>query len=411
VLHFYGENVPSFVRLKRDDPAKCLPGYDYDVVNTHALLQRVRADGHGNAVLPEGTRYRIVSLVPHDAIGLPVLKHLASLVEKGVTLVGPAPARPFSLTGGNAAETEFHALTKRLWGDGPRGMKKFGKGRVIWGSTTREVLQADGVPEDFSWTGGDDITFIDFIQRRTDDTRVFFVANRNDRPENVTLRFRGTGMIPEIWDPVTGLRREATTFRFRNDVTELPWPMQPEEAFFVLFRKPAAKGAGAGPANVPDPRAISTLTGAWDVSFDPAWGGPENIRFDALVDWTQRPEEGIRHYSGSAIYRKTFGAPVREGPVFLDLGMVESLCEVRLNGVDLGVWWSFPFRRDVSSHLRPGANTLEVKVVNLWCNRIIGDAALPENQRRTRTNITRLTKDTPLEPSGLLGPVRLLAVP
>jgi hypothetical protein len=407
VLHFYGENIPSFVRLKRDDPAKSMPGYDYDVINAHALLLRVTADDEGHAVLPEGTRYRIVSLTPHDAIGLPVLRHLAGLVEQGVTLVGPAPQRPFSLSGGAAAEKEFHDLTQRLWDDSPAGMKKVGKGRVIWGKTTREVLVADGIPADFSWSGGNAETYIDFIQRRTDDARIYFIANRNERPESVTLQFRGTGLIPEIWDPVTGSRREATRFRFADGITELPYAMAPEQAFFVIFRKPATGSRNEAP-NVPILTDLTEITGPWELAFDPEWGGPAAIRFDELIDWTKHPAEGIRHYSGAATYRKSFEAPATGGRVFLDLGMVESLCEVRLNGVDLGVWWSFPFRREITAQLRPGTNELEVKVVNLWCNRIIGDAALPENQRRTRTNITRLTRETPLEPSGLLGPVRLL---
>ena len=410
VLHFYGENIPSFVRLQRDDPAKSLPGYDYDVIDAHALLHRVAADGEGHAVLPEGTRYRIVSLVEHDAIGLPVLRHLAALVENGVTLVGPAPKRPFSLAGGTEAETEFSRLVARLWGEAPAGNKKVGKGRVIWGKTTREVLQADGIPEAFTWTGGDAETYIDFIQRRTGDTRFYFVANRQTRAENVVLRFRGTGFVPEIWDPITGSRREATEFRFIDGVTEVPYPMQPEEAFFVIFRKPVA-GDRADAPNVPALDELAEIKGPWKVSFDPEWGGPESITFDTLIDWTTHANKGIRYYSGAATYRKTFEAPGAEGTVHLDLGMVESLCEVRLNGKDLGVWWSFPFRREITGHLRPGRNELEIKVVNLWCNRIIGDAALPAGQRRTRTNITNLTADTPLEPSGLLGPVRLLRAP
>jgi hypothetical protein len=410
VLHFYGENIPSFVRLQRDDPAKSLPGYDYDVIDAHALLHRVTADGEGHAVLPEGTRYRIVSLVEHDAIGLPVLRHLAALVENGVTLVGPAPKRPFSLSGGADAEKEFAQLVARLWDNTPAGNKQVGKGRVIWGKTTREVLQADGIPEAFTWTGGDAETYIDFIQRRTGDTRLYFVANRHARAENVVLRFRGTGFVPEIWDPVTGSRREASEFRFVGGVTEMPYPMQPEEAFFVILRK-AAEGDRALAPNVPALDVLAEIKGSWKVSFDPEWGGPESTTFDSLVDWTTHANKGIRYYSGAATYRKTFDAPVTEGKVYLDLGMVESLCEVRLNGKDLGVWWSFPFRREITGHLRPGRNELEIKVVNLWCNRIIGDASLPEEQRRTRTNITNLTAKTPLEPSGLLGPVKLMRAP
>jgi hypothetical protein len=409
VLHFYGENVPAFVRLKRDDPAKCLPGYDYDVIDMRALLERVSVDASGNLVLPEGTSYRVLSLVPHDAVSLPVMKHLAKLVEQGVTMVGPKPARQYSLSGGSAGDAEFAALCDKLWGDGPSGIKKTGKGRVIWGKTTREVLQQDGVPEDFVWKGGDEETLIDFIQRRTDDTRIYFVANRNDRPEKVELQFRVTGLVPEFWDPVTGSHREATDFRVENGRTLIPYPMNGEEAFFVLFRKPLPEGAVAsGKPNVPELKTSVEIEGPWQVAFDPKWGGPAAVSFDDLTDWTKHKEPGIRHYSGSAVYDKTFTVPAIKGPVFLDLGGVESLCEVTINGEPLGVLWSAPFRTDVSGKLKTGANRLQIKVVNLWCNRIIGDASLPADQRLTRTNITKLTKSTPLEPSGLLGPVRLL---
>ncbi len=407
VLHFYGENVPAFVRLKRDDPAKCLPGYDYDVIDMRALVERTSVDAAGNIVLPEGTSYRILSLVPHDAISLPVLEHVAKLVQQGATMVGPRPGHQFSLSGGKSADDRFFALCDQLWGKSPSGTNRYGKGRVIQGMTTREVLQSDQVPEDFAWTGGNADTFIDFIQRRTDDTRIYFVANRNDRAENVELRFRVTGRAPEFWDPVTGVRKDATNFREENGTTVIPYPMNAEQAFFVLFRKELPAGVAKQVPNVAKLLPVQELAGPWQVSFDPTWGGPESITFDTLTDWTSRPEEGIRHYSGSAIYRKTFSVPVVQGPVFLDLGIVESLCEVKLNAHDLGVLWSAPFRVEVTGKLKAGENQLEVKVVNVWANRIIGDTKLPESERRTRTNITKLTKDTPLEPSGLLGPVRL----
>ena len=407
VLHYLGENIPAFVRLKRDDPAKCLPGYDYDVVDTRALLERVRVDAHGHAVLPEGTAYRMLSLVPHDAVSLPVMRHLAKLVADGLTLVGPKPGRPYSLSGGKAADAEFQAICDKLWDDSPTGERRIGKGRVVWGKTTREVLTSDGVPAAFSWTGGDAETHIDFIQRRTEDATFFFVANRNDRPEDVSLRFRVAGRIPEFWDPVTGAMRDATDFREENGVTTIPRPMHGEESFFVIFRK-AATAPPSGVPNVPTLTPAITLNGPWKVHFDTRWGGPEEITFDTLTDWTKHPDKRVRFYSGTAVYHHTFDAPQSDAPQYLDLGMVESLCEVRLNGKDLGVLWSAPFRTDVTGLLRPHGNQLQVKVVNLWCNRIIGDASLPEDQRLTRTNITKLTPQTPLEPSGLLGPVRLL---
>jgi hypothetical protein len=142
----------------------------------------------------------------------------------------------------------------------------------------------------------------------------------------------------------------------------------------------------------------------------PAWGGPAAVEFKELVSWTDRPEEGIRFYSGTATYRTTVAVPdaLRGRRLALDLGEVRELAEVRLNERSLGVVWSPPFRVDLADALRPGENTVEIDVVNFWPNRIIGDAGLPESRRRTRTNVRTLTRDTPLMRSGLMGPVQLV---
>jgi hypothetical protein len=150
------------------------------------------------------------------------------------------------------------------------------------------------------------------------------------------------------------------------------------------------------------------------VKFDPQWGGPQSVPFERLVSWPQRAEPGIRFYSGTATYTKTFDLPAREVPgrssaagrrVFLDLGQVRELAEVRLNGRNLGVLWAPPWRVEITEAVKATGNTLEIEVVNFWPNRIIGDQSLPEDRRFTRTNIRKLTRDTPLLESGLLGPV------
>jgi hypothetical protein len=181
---------------------------------------------------------------------------------------------------------------------------------------------------------------------------------------------------------------------------------------FVVFRKDAEDHPATGAPNARAYQARQSVDGPWTVSFDPAWGGPAEVAFPELVSWTDRPEEGIRHYSGTATYRRTVSLPeaLRRRHLALDLGEVRELAEVRVNGRSLGVVWSPPFRVDLGDALRPGDNTIEVDVVNFWPNRIIGDAALPEEKRRTRTNVRNLTSGTPLMRSGLLGPVRLVEV-
>ncbi len=136
------------------------------------------------------------------------------------------------------------------------------------------------------------------------------------------------------------------------------------------------------------------------------------MTFDSLGDWTQRPEPGIKYYSGTAEYVKTLQVPagwMKPGRVVsLDLGDLESLANVTLNGHDLGCLWSPPYRVDVTDILWPGPNTLRIKVTDTWVNRLIGDAGLSPTQRLTSTTQQFYgATDLPI-PSGLFGPVTLV---
>jgi len=159
--------------------------------------------------------------------------------------------------------------------------------------------------------------------------------------------------------------------------------------------------------------APTEISGPWEVSFAPGLGAPEKIVFDHLTDWTARPEEGIKHYSGKATYRRTFDIAATRDPreaLLLDLGKVDDIAVVRVNGQELGTLWQPPYRIDISPAVKPGANTLEVDVVNTWNNRLAGDAALPAEQRHTSVTAETVKKNAPLLPAGLIGPVTLQAV-
>jgi hypothetical protein len=147
----------------------------------------------------------------------------------------------------------------------------------------------------------------------------------------------------------------------------------------------------------------------WEVRFEAVWGPQSPVSFDHLRLWNEHSDPLIRYYSGAATYRTVFKhQPVSDDDRYiLDLGELYNIAEVRLNGNDLGVWWQPPFVRDLTGILLTGENQLEITVVNLWPNRLIGDAILPADKRITQTNIVKFTADSPLRPSGLLGPVVL----
>jgi hypothetical protein len=181
----------------------------------------------------------------------------------------------------------------------------------------------------------------------------------------------------------------------------------------VVFREPASKHPTTSYDNSVELKTVQELSGTWTVHFDPKWGGPETAQFDSLVSWPARPEPGIKFYSGTAVYEKTFTVPdsalrTPRSTLVIDLGNVRELAEVKVNGQSCGIVWCPPWRVDVTGAVKAGENKLQVEVVNFWPNRIIGDAALPAAQRLTQTNIRKLTAKTPLEPAGLFGPVNLL---
>ena len=275
---------------------------------------------------------------------------------------------------------------------------------------TVEVLARKGVVPDFVADGP-----VRYTHRRAGDTDIYLVGNTLAEPLSATCRFRVVGRRPEWWDALTGRRRELPQFTEEPGVTVVPLELAPAQSGFVVFREPGTAPVESAARNFPKLSPVTELTGAWDVSFAPQWGGPGTVRFERLDDWTQRPEEGVRHYSGTATYRCEFDVKADqrarcERECSLDVGQVQVMARVRLNGRDLGVVWCDPWRVEVPAGLlRDRGNALEIEVANLWLNRLIGDAGLPPDQRRTWTTRNPFGPDTPLAPSGLLGPVRILA--
>jgi hypothetical protein len=321
------------------------------------------------------------------------------------------------------------------------------------------VLAGMGVPPDFAAQTRSGQPNLRFIHKRTDEADIYFVANRAAQPEEAVASFRVIGRAPELWDPMTGSVRAAPSWWVEDGVTRVPLTFDEAGSVLVVFRQTAG-GAGrprTGMPSQPQFKALLDVGGPWDVAFDPKRGAPAKVAFDRLEDWSTRSEEGIRHYSGTATYRKVFTVPaevrgqkseVGRSPstdsdlrpptsdlssrLVLDLGRVEVMARVKLNGKDLGVLWKPPYRVDVTGVLKDGANELEIEVANLWINRQIGDEQLPEDSTRKPkgtldawpdwllegkpspagriafTSHRLWRKDDPLAPSGMIGPVRVV---
>ncbi|MEA3366455.1 MAG: glycosyl hydrolase [Candidatus Hydrogenedentes bacterium] len=410
VCYYYGDHVPNIARRKEADPAGALPGYDYDVIDEPTLLNRLRVEDR-LLRLPSGMQYRVLVLPDHRILSLGAVEKVYELVQAGATVLGPKTNRTASLVSYPESEERVRQVADTLWGGAEEafGIRNVGKGRVAWGMAARDLLAHDGVLPDCRWNAGDDA--LGYIHRRAEERDIYFVSNRAEEPVEVTCTFRVTGKQPELWDPMTGAIRDVLVFEQHGDSTSVPLGFSPYGALFVVFRKPIGEDVkGEGKGNFVIVKQLKELEGPWTVSFDPTSGGPESVVFDKLVSWTERHEDGIRFYSGTATYSKTFirpeAVPETSG-LFLDLGDLRHMASVRVNGQEAGIVWAPPFRVDITPFVRDGENTLEIDVVNNWPNRLIGDAGLPPEKRLTWTNITKFEPDTPLEPSGLLGPVRI----
>jgi hypothetical protein len=357
------------------------------------------------------------------------------------------------------------------------------------------LMRKLGVPPDFDYQTHSGERSLRYIHKRIGKTDLFFVANEKPHPEQAVCSFRVQGKRPELWWPDTGRMEQAADYDEVDGCVRMPVRLDASGSVFVMFRsgegierdritavkrngellvdvskKELAAPAGGEPgietirrmgsaveAQVQQPgtymltgangksRQVTTsilpepveIRGPWELQFPPSTGAPERVTLDHLISWSQHSDAGVRYFSGTATYRKTFDMPaglVAQGMrVCLDLGRVEVMAGVRLNGKDLGISWKEPYSVEVTDALKSGRNTLEVQVVNLWINRQIGDQQLPEDSERnpngtlkrwpqwlldgkpsptgryTFTSWSLWQKDSPLVESGLLGPVELRA--
>ena len=269
---------------------------------------------------------------------------------------------------------------------------------------TAGLLKQLGVAPDFSADSP-----MRYIHRRLSDGDLYFVANAGAQSITPTCTFRTAGRQPEWWNSLTGEISDLPRSSSANGLTTLRLQLAPFESGFVVFRKPMTAHTNIHEVNFAPQHPVLTVPGPWSVAFDPRWGGPTSVNFAALDDWSKRPEQGIKYYSGKAIYTTSFDlqpGTIPLGRLALALGVVKNMASVRLNGRDLGIAWCDPWRLPIPKGvLRPTGNQLEITVANLWINRLIGDSGKPQSERLTSTTGNNYQPETPLEMSGLLGPV------
>ncbi len=418
VLYFYGDNIPAFVRFKADDPAHVLPGYDFDVTNQDALLHTIHGEG-GDLVGPSGVHWKVLAMPHSGRLSLVSLEKIAAFVQGGATVVGHPPASSTGMADA-AQRSRFQAVVAQLWGNtcDSANPHRAGAGQVFCTEDTRSVLAAMGIRPDLSTDAvraadpARSTSPVDYVHRRVGSTDIYFLRNGSATGSVLNPVFRVQGKVPALWDPVSGQLDSRQTLN-----GQLPYDTLPDGRTEVHLTLPAFGSAfvvftdGPAHAQAAAPEALQqaefTPLRPWTVTFQSGRGAPSGpVAFPELKSWTDSSVPGLRFFSGTATYRAQVNAPASAGgEVWLRLTDVREIARVRINGHDAGTIWAKPLTLRVDRWLKPGVNDVEMEITNLWPNRIIGDLQPGQAEHITRTNITFYHTDSPLLPSGLIGPV------
>ena len=307
-----------------------------------------------------------------------------------------------------------------------------------WGSI---VMKNDN---DFKATAITDTIVPDYIHRKSGDVDLYFVANTSHFKGSSNCIFNVYGKTPELWDPVTKEIKKIEEYKIINNQTYLTLAFDDAQSYFVVFKENTSLNSKLDNHNTSKKQNIK-LNKSWEVQFDPKWGGPiKPVLFKTLTDWTSNENKGIKYYSGTAVYKTNFKLNDigfgNEDLITLQLGKVNHIAKVKLNGDEIGVVWTAPWQIKIPvSKIKPN-NELTIEVTNVWANRLIGDEQEPDDvewipgqyftytgkymkefpdwflnntQRPSKNRYCFTTwnyfdKDAPLIPSGLLGPVEIM---
>ena len=450
ILYLTPEGAPQVFRappsafIGNSDSMPDRKGYNFDGCSPDMLIKNAGVKD-GKIVFKSGATYQVLVMPSNKTMTPQLLKKIESLVTDGATIIGNPPMQSPSLSNYPDCDNEVRKISEKMWESFsvPISVTKrhYGKGSIYWGGmmsvtedkslypayqATEKVLKEMKIIEDF--VSQEDIRY---THRQFPDFNIWFVSNKTNKSLQTNCTFRSDKGSIEIWDPVTGEFSPVHQFVKNPGTVTITINFAEYQSYFVVFDNhgKAEKSIQSIEGINKESSILLSINGPWEVSFDPKWGGPEKIIFTSLDDWTKRTEEGIKYYSGTAFYRTKFeySSNQTDGPIYLALGDVYNMARVYLNGQDLGEVWTAPWQVNIANALHKGVNKLEIEVVNLWPNRIIGDEKKPydgvkdgqwpswllngterPSGRYTFTIWTLYQTNAPLLKSGLLGPVTLI---
>jgi len=403
LVYFYGEDS-NLTEIFNDKAPDVPAGYGFDYINADALIHELSVSD-GRITTKSGMSYRVLGLDPYSRhMSLPVLRVIHSLVEEGAIVAGSKPTDDPSEADDQG---EFSRLSLELFGDGT-GVHTVGKGKVYAGQSLGNIFGDLKVMPDFDYSRPKNDARLEFVHRKLENSDIYFVDNRSDCDETVQATFRVTGKAPELWYAETGTTKPVS-YKIEDGRTTVPLHLEPWGTVFVVFRKATSTPSlTLPPANE---TKLAEISGPWQVSFQADRGAPPSVTLDKLISWSNSNDSGVKYFSGTGTYTNTLhveAAWLQKGAhVWIDLGDVKNLAAVSVNGKNLGVVWHAPYRVDATAALKAGANEIKIEVINSWVNRLIGDQQ-PGATTFTYADVKPYKANSPLLPSGLLGPVTVV---
>lgn len=394
VLWYLGDEINHKPSQKYPFPE----GYRFDYCNPDVLLNRLSVKD-GRLVTPEGYSYSMM-WIPDNKRMLPeTLEKLYELIKQGAVVVASAPKGLATLRGDKAAEKRFAKAVSAIWGKALQGgVTRIGSGAILSDVELSDAIEMLGMKPDVK---GD----VRWIHRNVEGADIYFVTPQLEHSFDGQVLFRAKGNV-EIWDPITGSHSSVDSWlEGEYTVVDLKLP-QSGSCFVVIHdgeKLPVDKQYVES--------AMKPIDGEWTLSFPEGWGMSSDVKVELLKAWKDLdiPAE-TKAFSGSAKYSKKFVADKSvkaSDRVMLDLGKVDMIAAVKLNGKSLGTLWCAPYVIDITEAIVEGENELEVVVTSTWFNRLVYDAALPEAERKTWT-VAGPSANNKLRETGLMGPVRLV---
>jgi hypothetical protein len=460
-------------------------GYKADICNEKELQTRFSVMGN-KLVLPDGMSYRILVLPDSCKIEPALARKIEEMVNDGAIVVGNGFTGGPGLNNFAAVNNEIRAISERLFGTFgakdviEKSVRNVGRGKVYCSYSTLEALEKENISKDIDVLNNE--KDVGWIHRNDGDEHYYFISNKSAKCISTRISFRINGMQPEIWNPVTGKIYNAPVWEKDTKRTTVTLNMEANGSCFVVFRNKTKSTSGIiqalflnndsvnvnthltlnnqlilNPKGVyklilqngktitkeqnSEPEKI-LLNDDWNVRFQENRGAPSSAHFEKLISWPLHVDSGIKFFSGTAHYKKSFRLNSKQlkstKRILIDLGEIKNVATITVNQKEVAIIWTPPFSSDITDYCNSGENVLEIAVTNLWPNRIIGDKTQPDDcvwgsmrgsigrnlqvvpdwvknktERPSKNRITFCTvdffkKDTPLLPSGLIGPVQIM---